>query len=101
MLISKPFAVCAVPADGKPVDTSSKPPGLIGSVATAPITGIQKLLLGVDNLVKKVLESLDELVSKLFEGLEKLLENTGGTFDGQLDNLKCVVKQPLKLLECF
>lgn len=93
--------MCVALAHGKQSNTPSKPPGLIGSVATAPITGIQILLHGANKLQKKILDSENKLVSKFFEALEKLLQKTGGLFDGKLDKLKCVVKQPLKFLECF
>lgn len=84
-----------------PPEATTEEAGVVGKVASAPVTLIQKLLGALGKLLKKLLDAVNGLLSKPLEDIEKLVGGLGGKVNGVLEKVKCILKDPLNLANCL
>lgn len=81
--------------------SSTKKPNLLQSAAAAPITGLQKLLEGLGDLLDDVVVILKQAVDKILNLVLKLLKDLNISIKDVTNTLKCLVEWPFDFAKCF
>lgn len=82
-------------------ESSNKLPNPLGDMSAEVVSILQRTLNDANGIFDGLLRILNGLVSKFLTFIEDIIKNLDITEDVILDHVKCVLKQPLHLMDCF